>query len=171
SSTHSRAAPARSAGPIKLVRRSRAQPPWSTGSSTSRASTTGPTGSSPRADGFALNGRTASTHPSSPATGGSISSASAGSTRSPPSGRGSDPLGQRQLEGERCALVRIGLDPDPAVHRLNELPADVEPQTASSDAAPMVRIESIELLEDPLLLAERDAQPLVADGEACVASV
>src|SRR5437870_4640351 len=149
-STRSTAAPARSAGAFTPARRSRAPPPSSTTSSTSPASITGPTGSSPRAAGYARSGRTASTRPPWPGTAGSISSASAGSTRS---GRRGDPLGQRELERERRALVRIGLDPDPAVHRTDELPADVEPEAASPDAAPMVGIEAIELLEDSLLLA------------------
>src|SRR5207253_8404104 len=92
----------------------------------------------------------------------------AGSTRS---GRRGDSVRDRELEHERRSLARVGVDPDPAPHRADELAADVEPEATSPDAAPMVRIEAIELLEDPLLLAERDAEPLVADGKARVAAV
>ena len=60
-STHSPAAPARSAGRITPALRSPAPPPWSTASSTSRASTTARTGSSAQAVGSVRSGRTAST--------------------------------------------------------------------------------------------------------------
>src|SRR5213078_249716 len=71
-----------------------------------------------------------------------------------------------QLEREGCALAGLRLDPDAPVHRPDELTADVEAEAGSADAAPLVRIEAVELVEDPLLLAHRDAEALVLDGEA-----
>src|SRR6476469_7699771 len=110
----------------------------------------------------------ASTRPQSPATACSTSSGSVGSTRS---GRCGDSVRDGELERERRSLARVGADPDPAAHRADELAADVETEAASPDAAPVVRIEAIELFEAPLLLAERDAKPLVADGEARMTAV
>src|SRR3954452_4382415 len=61
--------------------------------------------------------------------------------------------------------VRARLDCDRAVHPRHELAADVEAEAGPADAAAHVRVEADELLEDPLLLAVRDARPAVADGE------
>src|SRR3954451_9281991 len=71
-----------------------------------------------------------------------------------------------QLEGEGRALARLRLDPDAPVHRLDELAADVQAEARSADAPPLVGIQSIELVEDPLLLAYRDAEALILDAEA-----
>src|SRR6185437_10782906 len=71
-----------------------------------------------------------------------------------------------ELERRRRAEARLGLDPDPPAHRADEFPADVEPEPRAADSTSLVRIEAVELLEDPLLLAERDPQALVSDGEA-----
>jgi putative membrane protein len=70
-----------------------------------------------------------------------------------------------QLEREGRALPGLRLDPDVAVHRPDQLAADVEPKAGSADAAPMVGVEAVELVEDPLLLAHRDPETLVVDTE------
>src|SRR5512132_2578326 len=82
-------------------------------------------------------------------------------TRSCPSGR----RGERQLdeEGRTDALGR--LDPDGAAHPPDQLAADVEAETRAADGAGHVR-EAVELLEDPLLLGLRNADPFVAYGHA-----
>src|SRR5919198_4140169 len=72
----------------------------------------------------------------------------------------------RELEEEGRALAFGGRDPDAHVHPLHELAADVEPEPGASYPAGQVRVESVELLEDPPLLVERDADPLVTYGEA-----
>src|SRR4030095_14112954 len=58
------------------------------------------------------------------------------------------------------------LAPDPAVHPADELAADVEAEPGSADAAVEVGVEAIELLEDAVAVADRDAQALVLDDEA-----
>src|SRR5689334_1249046 len=63
-----------------------------------------------------------------------------------------------QLERERGALVGLRLDPDVAVHRPHQLAADVEAEARPADPAPVVGIEAVELVEDPLLLAGRDPE-------------
>src|SRR5439155_12087721 len=83
-------------------------------------------------------------------------------------GSGTWPFGRLsgpQLHAERgaCALARD--DPDRAVHQPHELAADVEPETGAAHAAGQIRVEAVELLEDPALLGERDAEPLVAHGD------
>ena len=45
------------------------------------------------------------------------------------------------------------LDPDASVHPVHELAADVEAEPGAADAAGQVRVEAVELLEDPPLLA------------------
>src|SRR5919109_1229171 len=71
-----------------------------------------------------------------------------------------------KLEAERGALPGDRLDPDLAVHGVDQLATDVEAEPGSTDALRHVRIEAVELLENPLLLARRNPRPLVADGEA-----
>src|SRR5207237_8542158 len=58
----------------------------------------------------------------------------------------------RQLDREGRATARRRVDPDAAVHPLDELPADVESQAAAADAVRLRRVEAVELLEDPLVL-------------------
>ena len=60
----------------------------------------------------------------------------------------------------------IGLDPDPAAHPAHDLAADVEAEARAADAAREIRVEAIELLEDPLVLGGRDSESPVADGES-----
>ena len=56
--------------------------------------------------------------------------------------------------------------PDAAVHAPHELAADVEAEPGAADAAVHIRVEAIELVEDPALLGDRDAKPLVVHREA-----
>src|SRR5206468_5630376 len=48
---------------------------------------------------------------------------------------------------------------------LSGLARDVQPESAPPDAAAELRIDAVELSEDPLLLGGRDPDPLVADGD------
>src|SRR4051812_27349232 len=66
-----------------------------------------------------------------------------------------------QLDRERRA-AGIRLDADRPVHAGHELAADVEAEACAADAAAHVRVEADELLEDPLLLALRDAGAAIA---------
>src|SRR6187551_2020988 len=75
-------------------------------------------------------------------------------------------FGKRQLERERRTAAAIGLDPDPAAHPAHDLAADVEAQARAADPAREIRVEAIELLEDPLVLGGRDSESPVPDGEA-----
>ena len=52
------------------------------------------------------------------------------------------------------------------MHRADELATDVEAEARSADAAPLVGIEAVELVEDPFLLADGDAEAPVVDAEA-----
>src|SRR5919201_940336 len=70
-----------------------------------------------------------------------------------------------ELEREGRALPRLRLDRDPAVHPLNELATDVQAEPAAADAVGLRRVEPVELLEDPLVLVGRDADPLVGDRD------
>src|SRR4051812_15705851 len=74
-------------------------------------------------------------------------------------------LRHRQLHEEAGPALPVGGDPDPPVHAVHELAADVEPEPRSADAAREVRVEPEELLEDPAVLGRRDAEPLVLDPE------
>src|SRR6266487_1662240 len=71
----------------------------------------------------------------------------------------------RNLHVEDGALPAVRLDPDPPVHASDELAGDVEAQAGATDPAGHVRVEPVELLEDPALLGGWDAEPLVGDGE------
>src|SRR5439155_21545936 len=75
--------------------------------------------------------------------------------------------GQRDREAR--ALTGLGVDLEAAVHALDELAADVEPQAAAAHAAGLLRVEAVELLEDPLALGARDPQPLVRDLDEALA--
>src|SRR5207245_6725605 len=67
-----------------------------------------------------------------------------------------DHVGHRQLDVEGRAAAETGrVDPDPAVHAVHELAADVEAEAGPADAAGHVRVEPVELLEDPPLLRGR----------------
>src|SRR5256885_16300797 len=67
------------------------------------------------------------------------------------------PLGLREVDDEDGTLGIAGLDPDLAVHAADEFTADIEPETGAADAARQFGVEAVELLEDPLTLARRDA--------------
>ena len=90
-----------------------------------------------------------------------------GARREPRFRRGR-PVGNRELDRERGTPAKVRLDKDPPVHGTHELSTDVEAETAAAHAAPMVRIEPVELFEDLFLLVERDPEPLVGDREADV---
>src|SRR6185369_7278564 len=65
----------------------------------------------------------------------------------------------------------LRLDRDLAVHSLRQLAADVEAEAGSAGCFRLVWIDSIELLEDRLLLARGDADALVGDGKPDVIGV
>src|SRR5215212_9161586 len=71
----------------------------------------------------------------------------------------------RDLDIEDRALAVVGLDPDPPVHAPDELPRDVQAQAGATDASGHVRIEPVELLEDPAVLDRRDPEAGVRHGE------
>src|SRR3954447_16244413 len=73
--------------------------------------------------------------------------------------------GERQLERELRAPAGLGVDPDPALHALDELAGDVEAETGAADALRHVRVEPVELVEDPVVLLGRDPEALVGDAE------
>src|SRR3954468_12815794 len=79
-------------------------------------------------------------------------------------------LGDRQFQEERRAVAAVGDDPDAAVHPRDQLAGDVEAPPRSPDSPREVGGEPEELLEDPVLLGGRDAQPLVADAESDAAA-
>src|SRR5207249_2621936 len=72
----------------------------------------------------------------------------------------------RQVDPKSAPLALARLDADAAFHPPDELSRDVETQPGPADAARELRIEAIELLEDPPVLRHGDTEPLVADGEA-----
>src|SRR5204863_5156707 len=71
-----------------------------------------------------------------------------------------------ELEEERRADAGLGVDADLPVHPPDELAADVEAQSGAAGDVRLVRVVPVELLEDRVLLRERDAEPLVADLNA-----
>src|SRR5215211_8980825 len=73
--------------------------------------------------------------------------------------------GARELEEERGAFALLGLQPDLPAHPFDELATDVEAKAGSADALDHVRIEPVELLEDPALLVGWDPHSLVGDAE------
>src|SRR5215208_5457232 len=75
-------------------------------------------------------------------------------------------LGRRQLDREGRARALGGLDADRAAHAQDQLPADVQAEAGAAHAAGEVRVEPVELLEDPLLLAGWNPEPLVGHEEA-----
>src|ERR671922_631414 len=72
---------------------------------------------------------------------------------------------QRQVEQERRPLALLRRDRHAALHPTRQLSADVEPEPRAAHAAAEVRIDAVELPEDPLQLAVRDPEALVADRE------
>src|SRR4029077_4213972 len=52
-------------------------------------------------------------------------------------------------------------DPDAAIETADELAADVEAEARAADAAGHVRVEPVELLEDPAALRDGDSEALV----------
>src|SRR5439155_26277948 len=72
----------------------------------------------------------------------------------------------RDLERERRSLFLVAGNPDLSSHLPDELAADVEAETGAPDPAPHLRIETRELLEDPLSVGLGNPHPLVLDGEA-----
>ena len=55
-------------------------------------------------------------------------------------------------------------------HASHELAADVEAEAGAADSAGHVRIEAVELLEDPLQFRLRDADALVANRDPQMSS-
>src|SRR6266536_3945517 len=72
----------------------------------------------------------------------------------------------RKLDRERRALALARLEPDATVHPSDQLARDVEAEARAADAARELRVEAVELLEDPLLLGRRHAEPTIANLEA-----
>src|SRR5579862_1806411 len=72
---------------------------------------------------------------------------------------------ERQPNGERRARAVARRDGELATHLAHELAADVETEPRAADAVGHIRIEPVELLEDPSLLLERDADARVGDLE------
>src|SRR5215216_1411206 len=71
----------------------------------------------------------------------------------------------RKLEVERGALAFLGLEPDAPTHPLDQLAADIEPEPGSADALRHVRIQAVELLEDPGLVVVGNPHSFVDDPE------
>src|SRR5215470_20031529 len=74
-------------------------------------------------------------------------------------------LSGRQLEREGRPFALPRRHPDSSVHLVDELLADVEPEARTAHTAGHLRVQPVELVEDALLLDERDAKSVVADGE------
>src|SRR5581483_5770365 len=94
--------------------------------------------------------------------------AGSGRVRDPPVGDDRRRHLLRDLDHEGRSGLPVRLDPDPSVDPADELTADIEAEPGPADAPLHVRIEAIELLEDPPLLRRRNAEALVADREADV---
>src|SRR5207248_6576139 len=77
----------------------------------------------------------------------------------------------RQLERECRSAPGLGLNPDSSAHPADELAADVQAEPGAADPADHVRIDAIELLEDPALIGIRNTKTLVADLKADVVPV
>src|SRR6266536_1508872 len=74
-------------------------------------------------------------------------------------------VGPRQLDHERRAGARRRADVEPTAHALHELARDVEAEPGASLGPRQLRPGAVELLEDPLLLGERDAGAGVGDED------
>src|SRR5689334_13466434 len=72
---------------------------------------------------------------------------------------------RRDLDIEDRSLAVVRLDPDPPADPPDELAGDVEAEARAADAAGHVRVEAVELLEDPVALRGWDAEAGVGDGE------
>src|SRR5439155_20380965 len=73
-----------------------------------------------------------------------------------PLGGGSGDGSEWQLEREGRTLADLRLHPDLSVHALDQPFADVQAEAGATDALPHVWIETMELLEDPMLILERE---------------
>src|SRR6478672_12511857 len=71
----------------------------------------------------------------------------------------------RQFEAEVRAAALTRLDRDRAVHPAHELAGDVEAKPGTAHAAGQIRVDAVELVEDPALLAQRHPEPGVDDAE------
>src|SRR3989442_4406622 len=74
--------------------------------------------------------------------------------------------GGRDLDVEDRPATVVRLDPDSALHAAHELVRDVETEARSADASLHVRVEPVELFEDPALFPAWDPEALVGDREA-----
>src|SRR5437868_7430084 len=72
----------------------------------------------------------------------------------------------RQRNGERRPGAAPRADGEQSPHLLDDLARDVQPEPRTADAARHLRIEAVELLEDPALFGRRDAEALVRDVDA-----
>src|SRR3954462_14799886 len=99
----------------------------------------------------ALRYRTRGARPSRPvgltARGAGAAEASAGGTREV--GACLRHEGERQLDDEDRAASALRGHGDPSSHSVDELAADVEAETRAADAVLVLRIEAVELVEDP----------------------
>src|SRR5437773_8911544 len=69
---------------------------------------------------------------------------------------------QREREGERGALADLALHPDLAAVQLDELPRERQPEARALVLLRVIGPDLTELLEDGLLILERDAHAGVA---------
>ncbi len=76
--------------------------------------------------------------------------------------------GKRQLDEECRTISPARFDPDAASHASDQFAADVETETGAADSPGRVRIQAVELLEDPLLLGLRNTDALVTNRYAKV---
>src|SRR5579862_8892027 len=74
-------------------------------------------------------------------------------------GSGSVRRGQLDPEGRTSPDLRV--DADRATHARHQLARDVQPEPRPAHAGGLRRVKAVELLEDPLLLRDRDADPVV----------
>jgi hypothetical protein len=70
-----------------------------------------------------------------------------------------------EIQEEARAPARPGIKPNSAVHASDELTADVEAEARSAHAAGEVRVEAVELREDPFMLGGRNPEPFVVHAE------
>jgi hypothetical protein len=77
--------------------------------------------------------------------------------------------GYWEVQGERAAARRLAVDLDKAAVPAHGVIDDRQPEAAALWSAPEAAVDAIEFAENPLLLAPRDADPLILHTDEDVA--
>ena len=83
-------------------------------------------------------------------------------------GRSSRPRGDGEVQSERAAVRELAVNAHEAAVAAHRVVDDGEPEAAALRSAAQAAVNTIELAEDPLLLAPRDADAAVAHADADV---